>query len=168
MKKTPKCKGCGESGHYAISCRKTPKKPIKSRSVKPKAVKAKTTKPKAKKPIKGLKKKLENLVKDYVKKRDNYTCQHCHKKVEGNNCHASHVIPVSRSGYLQFDPLNMKVLCYHCHINYWHKHPVDAGRWFTDTFPERWEYLEELHKKRLKPMKAWELEEKIEHYKSML
>lgn len=168
MKKTPKCKDCKEEGHYAISCRKTPRKPIQSRSVKPKAVKAKTTKTKAKKPIKGLKKKLEKLVKDYIKERDNYTCQKCGVKVQGTNCHASHVIPVSRSGYLQFEPLNMKVLCYHDHINWWHKHPVESGQWFRDTFPERWEYLDNLHKQGLKPMKAWELEEKIEHYKSML
>lgn len=115
-----------------------------------------------------LKKRLEVLVKDYVKKRDDYTCQRCGKRVEGTNCHASHVIPVSRSGYLQFEPLNMKVLCYHDHINWWHKHPVESGKWFTEKFPERWSYLEELHKQRLKPMKEWELEEKIEYYKSML
>lgn len=168
MKKIPKCKDCGEDGHYAISCRKTARKPIQSRSVKPKAVKAKTSKPKTKKPIKGLKKKLEKLVKDYVKVRDNYTCQRCGKKVEGVNCHASHVIPVSRSGYLQFEPLNMKVMCYHDHINWWHKHPVESGQWFRDTFPERWAYLEELHKQRLKPMKVWELEEKIEYYRNII
>ena len=115
-----------------------------------------------------LKKKLEKLVKDYVKKRDNYTCQHCGKVVEGVNCHASHVIPVSRSGYLQFDPLNMKVLDYHCHINWWHKHPVEAGKWFTDTFPERWEYLQSLHIKRMKPMNEAELQEKIDYYKGLL
>jgi len=115
-----------------------------------------------------LKKKLEKLVKDYVKKRDDYTCQRCGLVVEGANCHASHVIPVSRSGYLQFDPLNMKVLCYHDHINWWHKHPVEAGKWFTDTFPERWKYLEELHIKRMKPMTEVELQEKINYYKGLM
>ena len=115
-----------------------------------------------------LMKRLEKLVKDYVKKRDDYICQRCGKTVEGTNCHASHVIPVSRSGYLQFDPLNMKVLCYHDHINWWHKHPVEAGKWFTDTFPERWEYLNKLHVQRLKPMTATELQDRIDYYKSLL
>ena len=115
-----------------------------------------------------LKKKLEKLVKDYIKKRDDYTCQHCHLVVEGSNCHASHVIPVSRSGYLQFEPLNMKVLCYHCHLNWWHKHPIEAGKRYTDTFPERWEYLNSLHIQRLKPMNEAELQEKILYYKSLL
>jgi 5-methylcytosine-specific restriction endonuclease McrA len=97
-----------------------------------------------------LKKKLSKLVKDYVKKRDNYTCQKCDKKVSGTNCHASHVIPVSSGNVLAFDPLNMKVLCYHHHINWWHKNPIESGEWFKKKFPERWEYLnkkknEEVH-----------------------
>lgn len=162
------CSVCGKRSYSDYCVQHKPRNPIQSRSVKPKAVKDKTTKPKAKKPIKGLKKKLEKLVKDYVKQRDNYTCQKCGVKVSGSNCHASHVIPVSRSGYLQFEPLNMKVLCYHDHINWWHKHPVESGQWFRDTFPERWEYLDNLHKQGLKPMKAWELEEKIEEYKQKL
>lgn len=115
-----------------------------------------------------LKKTLEHLVKEYVKKRDNYTCQRCGKKVEGVNCHASHVIPVSRSSNLQFDPMNMKVLCYHDHINWWHKHPIEAGKWFTDTFPERWEYLEAKYRLAPVPTKEWQLEEQIEKYKSLL
>lgn len=159
------CKHCGSEFHLSLNCFKKPVKPRKT-AVKVKKVKTPIKRKKA--TVTALKKKLEVLVKDYVKKRDDYTCQRCGKKVEGANCHASHVIPVSRSGYLQFDPLNMKVLCYHDHINWWHKHPIEAGKWFTDTFPERWEYLEELHKQRLKPMKDWELEEKIEYYKSLL
>lgn len=115
-----------------------------------------------------LKKTLELLVKDFVKRRDNYTCQHCLKVVTGVNCHASHVIPVSRSGNMQFDPLNMKVLCYHCHINWWHKHPVESGQWFRDTFPERWEYLEKRYAQAPVPKKEWELEEEIVYYKGLL
>ena len=57
-----------------------------------------------------------------------------------------------------FDPLNQKVLCFHCHINIWHKNPVESGEWFVNKFPERWEYLKEkrnIHR----PIKDWELEE---------
>ena len=90
-----------------------------------------------------LKDTLEKLVKDFVRDRDNYTCQKCSRQVYGTNCHASHVIPVSRDLRLAFDPLNLKVLCFHDHINWWHKNPVESGDWFTRTFPERWEYIQD-------------------------
>lgn len=160
------CKLCSSIYHTAFRCPQKPRNPV-SKAVKPK--KAKSTKPKTKRQSKTLlKKKLEKLVKDYVKKRDNYTCQRCGLVLEGVNCHASHVIPVSRSGYLQFDPMNMKVLCYHDHINWWHKHPIEAGKWYTDTFPERWEYLSKLHIQRLKPYNEAELLEKIAEYSKLL
>ena len=91
--------------------------------------------------IKALKKKLEILVKEYVKKRDNHTCQKCGKKVEGSDCHGSHVIPVSAGNQFRFDPMNIKVLCYHCHLNWFHKNPIEAAAWFRGKFPDRYEYL---------------------------
>lgn len=36
----------------------------------------------------------------------------------------------------------MKILCYHCHINWWHKNPMEAAKWFEETFPDRWAYLQ--------------------------
>lgn len=113
-----------------------------------------------------IKKKLEPLVKEFVKKRDNYTCQHCGKKVEGTNCHASHVFPVGSHSCVQFDPINLKVLCYHCHINWWHKNPIKAGEWFTKTFPERQAYLEEQVKLNAK-ISTVRLQEMITEYKEM-
>lgn len=86
--------------------------------------------------------KLDELVKTNVKKRDNYTCQKCFKRVSGSNAHASHVIPVSRGNALRWDMQNIKTLCFHCHINWWHKHPTESGEWFKKTFPDRWAYLE--------------------------
>ena len=94
-----------------------------------------------KKSVTKLKKELMILVKTAIKIRDNYTCQYCGLKVEGSNCHASHVIPVSAGNRLAFDPLNLKVLCYHHHINWFHKNPLESGEWFRTKFPERWEYL---------------------------
>ena len=90
------------------------------------------------------------LVKRAVKKRDNNKCQKCGKEVKGSSCHASHVIPVSKDGRLAYDIQNMKVMCYGCHLQWWHLHPVEAGQWFKDTFPERWEYLERKHKENQK------------------
>jgi len=96
-----------------------------------------------------IKKRLEKEVKQYVKERDNYTCQHCWKEwLSWHNCHASHVIPVSADGRLAFNPRNLKVLCYHCHMNWWHKNPVEAWQRYRDTFQENWEYLHDKYVKK--------------------
>ncbi len=93
------------------------------------------------------KKKRKELLlraKKVVYVRDKDICQHCDKKCIWSDRHASHVIPVSATGRLALYPLNMKVLCYHCHLNWWHKNPIEAGRWFESKFPERLKELERL------------------------
>ena len=90
----------------------------------------------------AIKKQLDVLIKQIVKIRDKFTCQKCFKVVEGSNCHASHVIPVSAGNKLRWDEKNLKVLCYHHHINWWHKNPTESGEWFKKSFPDRWKYLE--------------------------
>lgn len=96
----------------------------------------------SKKPTKKLKKLCDTLVKQIVKIRDNFTCQKCGKKVSGSDCQGSHVIPVSAGNKLAFDEMNLKVLCYHCHFNWWHKDPTAADKWFKEKFPERDAYLQ--------------------------
>ena len=91
---------------------------------------------------KTIKNKLRKLVHEIVKHRDGNICQKCGQYCEGRNAHPSHVIPVSKSRLLQFDVTNIKVLCFRCHIMWWHKEPTDAGDWFKEKFPERWEYLD--------------------------
>ena len=98
---------------------------------------------KTKTPRKQLIKKLDELSKEVVRQRDGNTCCRCGKWVEGSGRHVSHVIPVSAGHKLRWDPLNMKILCYHCHINWWHKNPMNSAEWFAMKFPERWEYLKE-------------------------
>ena len=93
------------------------------------------------------KKKRKELLlraKKVVYVRDKDICQHCDKKCLWSDRHASHVIPVSATGRLALYPINMKVLCYHCHLNWWHKNPIEAGRWFESKFPERVKELEKL------------------------
>ena len=98
-----------------------------------------------------LKDECEKMAKEIAKKRDMYTCQHCGKgPLKGSNCHGSHVIPVSHDGRLASDSINIKCLCYHCHLNWWHLHPIEAGEWFTSKFPERWDYLSEKKKEHQK------------------
>lgn len=89
MKKTPKCKDCKEEGHYAISCRKTPRKPIQSRSVKPKAVKAKTTKTKAKKRSWYVK-ELDRVFSLYIRQSKPPMCVTCGKKDDPKNLQNGH------------------------------------------------------------------------------
>jgi 5-methylcytosine-specific restriction endonuclease McrA len=110
------------------------------------------------------KKKTEDAVKAYCKARDKYICQHCKKTLEKGNCHGSHVIPVSAGNQYRFDPLNIKTLCYHCHLNWWHKNPVEAGEWFKEKFPERHEYLFGKPRETVK-FTVEELQEMEKHYK---
>ena len=113
--------------------------------------------------------KLDKLSKDVVRARDGHTCQHCFKPVEGSNRHVSHVIPVSSGNKLRWDVLNMKILCYHCHINWWHKNPLESGDWYKETYPDRWEYLQKTrggHKYNLTELEdlATELKKQLEAY----
>jgi len=94
---------------------------------------------------KKLKKQCLLLAKQIVYKRDKNICQHCKELVSWSNRHASHVIPVSRWWRLALEPLNMKVLCYHCHLNWRHKHPIESGERYTTTFPERWKRLKQKY-----------------------
>lgn len=91
---------------------------------------------------KQLVKILDSLSKEAVRRRDGNTCQHCSKWVEGSGRHVSHVIPVSAGNRLRWDIDNMKILCYHCHINWWHKNPMESAAWFASKFPDRWGYLQ--------------------------
>ena len=88
-----------------------------------------------------LTKKLDDVVREIVRKRDNMTCQWCGKKVDKSNAHDSHIIPRSRGNALRWDLRNHILLCYHCHINRWHKDPMDAAVWFEQAYPDRWAYL---------------------------
>lgn len=118
---------------------------------------------KKEKSIGKLKSEIETLAKTKAKERDNYICQKCNKKVEGSNAHGSHVIPVSHGDVLRFDLLNIKCLCYHCHLNWWHKNPTESGLWFKEKFPDRYAYLQE-HKNDVVKRKRKELEELLEKY----
>ena len=164
------CEICGELGHSKFYCKKKPFKPInkvspkKSNSHEFEVIK----KPKTKKPSRSkIKKELNKLVKDYVKERDNYTCQRCGKKVDGSNCHASHVLPVGSHSKMEFEPYNIKVLCYHCHINFWHKDPNAASEWFNLAFPGRYDKLLEMESAKTKTS-TYDLQVLVDEYKAKL
>ena len=109
--------------------------------------------------MKPNKKKLNDenveLAKLIAKVRDKYTCQHCWKTVKETSIHASHVINEARDHRLASEPLNIKALCYNCHINRRHKSPVEAWEWFKEKRPWRYEILQAQH---IKYMWKWNID----------
>lgn len=103
--------------------------------------------------ISTLENKAKKLVNIYVFSRDKDICQWCGNHA-GKSHQPSHVIPKSRSKLLRYDHMNIKTLCYGCHIPRWHKDPLLANEWFQDKFPDRWEYLQERRNKSLKDYRA--------------
>lgn len=89
----------------------------------------------------GLRKKLDGIVRELVRRRDNDRCQWCLKYVQGSDSQPSHVITKGSCFYLRWDLNNVKLLCYHCHSFRWHL--MSEGRkWFDKAFPERAAYVE--------------------------
>ena len=99
--------------------------------------------------VKRLQKQLTELVREFVIKRDNSTCQKCGKTVSGSNCHMSHVKSKKIYPHLRFDPNNLMVLSFKEHLFWWHKEPLEAAAWFKKKFPGRYKYLEK-HKNDIK------------------
>lgn len=114
-----------------------------------------------------LQNKLWELCKTYIRRRDKNTCQWCGKKVEKTNAHTSHVIPKSHGNVLRYDDLNLKLLCFHCHINKFHKNPLESAEWFKKKFPDRYEHIQEK-KEQIVKLKEVELQDLIEHYEDLL
>lgn len=91
--------------------------------------------------------KLDDICREIIRERDDWTCQRCGKKVDIHNAQASHVVPKSTGYILRWDLLNLKLLCYSCHFYWWHKDITEAAKWFRKKWPYRWRYVE---KKRYK------------------
>ena len=103
-------------------------------------------------------KKLDDLCREYIKLRDDYTCQKCGKSGT-KQIHWSHVIPRSAGNRLRWDVLNSKTLCAYCHRRWWHSNPMEAMEWFKDKFPDRARYIA---RERVKGTKKFTEDELIE------
>jgi 5-methylcytosine-specific restriction endonuclease McrA len=97
------------------------------------------------------------MAKTIAKIRDLYICQWCWKDCNSNksDCHWSHIINEARDHRLATNEYNIKALCYHCHLNLWHKDPNLASEWFNNKFPWRYEELNNLHIEYSKMWKIW-------------
>lgn len=92
---------------------------------------------------KKLIKQLEASIRKYILLRDGNRCVWCGKPVEKSNAHVSHIIPRSHGNRLKYNEYNLKLLCYHCHMNIWHKNPLMAAEWFNSKYPETYKYLQD-------------------------
>jgi 5-methylcytosine-specific restriction endonuclease McrA len=113
---------------------------------------------KGKKTRKKLIEKLDALVKDITRLRFNWTCQKCGKKVSKSDAHTGHIIPRSKGNALRWYLDNLILFCFHCHIFWWHKNPLEAAEWFKEKYPEIYEYLND-HKNDIVQFKLCNLED---------
>ena len=81
-------------------------------------------------------KRCVKWAKDEAKERDGWRCQKCGKKVEGMNAHGSHIYNEGTYRSMSADTDNILTFCYHCHIYWWHRSPLDASAWFNAKYPE--------------------------------
>ena len=88
--------------------------------------------------------KLDALAKEVTILRDGMICQKCYKPIAGANAHCSHVLPKSMGLHVRWVPENLKMLCYHDHLNWWHKNPVESGAWFKNKYPRRGQILKAI------------------------
>ena len=94
--------------------------------------------------------------KDEAKIRDNHICQKCGKRVEGQNAHGSHILNEGAYPLMSAEKYNILTFCYYCHINWWHKNPLEASVWFNDKWPGRYDELREMDKEKRTHVVNWE------------
>ena len=64
-------------------------------------------------------------------------CERCGRTT---SLQCAHIISRSRLN-LRWDLWNALCLCYGCHLQFWHRSPLEAITWFQEKYPERFEYL---------------------------
>jgi len=81
---------------------------------------------------KAEKKELNGLLHELLALRD----QVCLKCGTMQRLQMSHIYPKGRYRKLEFDPDNVKYLCWNCHFNFWHKEPILASEWLNTVIPK--------------------------------
>jgi len=82
------------------------------------------------------KKKAQELAKAIARSKGR--CEWCGRTA---NLQGAHILSAGAHPNMSADPENILCLCYHCHLNVWHKDPGIAFRWFEGTFPGRYDRL---------------------------
>jgi 5-methylcytosine-specific restriction endonuclease McrA len=50
----------------------------------------------------------------------------------------SHIKPKGKYPKLRHDLENIIILCWRCHIHWWHKEPLEAAEWIAKELPPEW------------------------------
>lgn len=112
---------------------------------------------------------LDELCKRIIRIRDKDTCQHCLKEAKGSNAHTCHVVPKDNgASWRRFDLRNIFLGCYHCHINWWHKNPLEATAWYIKKYPKEYRYLAKYRGGKPAKISTPEMKELEQKYKEML
>ena len=75
---------------------------------------------------------LDQLCRDLVLARDGHRCRKCGKEASpgrGGALQSAHILPKGQYPALRWELDNLLVLCYRCHLHWWHKSPIDAWMW---------------------------------------
>ena len=166
MAKVPKCKSCGEDGHYALSCFK---KPIKRSVASSKVEKVKVPTKAKKKPITRSKlvKQLDTVVSQYVRLKysdnnGNVECYTCGEVLPWKEMQCGHFF--TRGRYpTRWDEINLRPQNYRCNIALSGNYIVFTRKMLAELGEEAFEALE---RKSLSSQKTStpELREMITHY----
>ncbi len=81
-------------------------------------------------------KQLDALARVRCFERDLYKCVRCQSK---NGIQWAHIVS-RRHLSLRWDLDNNLTLCGGCHL-FWHHEPIQAVKWFEETWPGRYEHL---------------------------
>ena len=81
-------------------------------------------------PTPSQKKILYALIHKIIELRDK-KCLRCGKP----DFQMSHIYPKGRYRSMEFDPDNIKALCFSCHLGWWHKNPMEARDWLVTVIP---------------------------------
>ena len=113
--------------------------------------------------------RLDELILKIIRIRENDTCQRCHKECYGQDSQTSHIIPKKNgASWRRFDLDNVQLLCYTCHLQWWHKNPTEAGVWFSTYFPDLDIYLEKYRHNKPAKITTGEMRELKKEYQVKL
>jgi len=89
--------------------------------------------------------KLDKALRNAALARDGNKCVWCGWRPstpwDYAKLHTSHVIPKREGHGLRWDMRNVLLLCSRCHLERWHKNPLEANNWFYETYPDRYEFV---------------------------
>lgn len=114
----------------------------------------------------SLKKKLWKVFTLWIKKRDNYTCVTCKRKVDGYSAQGGHYIAAGACGLeYYFSEKNVHCQCTNCNFRLEGNRPAYRD-FIIATYGIK--TLQDLEQNYWRPCKDFPFEEKIRHYTELL